>query len=190
MNTDRMSTATSGAAAAAAGGRTGRPPAPGTGSGRLRTARRQGRRPAALVVLESVLGVQAVLAFATAAVACHAAWNTADFGVFFRAGLVGAVSVVLVSVTALPVILLHQRLGSSRRSGLPMALVGQGLVALVTLYAWTHTDLLHAGVIVLGLGGPVLAVALAVLPATRRFANAPATGITGAPAVAAPGPHQ
>lgn len=144
-----------------------------------------GRRPAVVWVLEAVLGVQAVLATATAVVAAHQGWNTGDYGVFFAAAFIGFVAVVLATLTALPVILLHHRPGASRRSGPPLAAAGQGLVALITLYAWTHTSLLPADAVVLGLAGPIVAVGLAALPHVRRFANAPAAG-TSRPAAPAP----
>lgn len=182
MSIDRTSPATSSPTAASPT----RPAAARPRPGQLPA----GRRPAVVWVLEAVLGVQAVLATATAVVAAHQGWNTADYGVFFGAAFIGFVAVVLATLTALPVILLHHQPGPSRRSGLPLTITGQTLVALVTLYAWTHTSLLPADAVVLGLAGPIVAVGLAALPCVRRFANAAAAGTSGPAATAAPVPQQ
>lgn len=126
--------------------------------------------------MELVLGAQAVLAAATVVVAGYQGWNTADLTVFVGAGLIGMAALVVAVLTVVPLILLHHRPGPSRRTGLPFAMAGQGVAALVTLYAFTHSDVLPADAVVLGLAGPVVAVGFAALPAARRFVNAPAAG--------------
>lgn len=142
------------------------------------------RRPAVLWALELVLGLQALAAAATAALAAHTFLTTANIGIFFAALMAVPVALVLLVLPAVTLVLLH-RPGSSRQAALPFAAVTQAVFALAACALIHH---LPAATIAFWVGISACAAVLAALPAARHWALAPASPPAAGPS-AAPVPH-